>query len=286
MHTLQEHGIEDSELYQNFNNNCFVYGITKFRSTIRKALEEKTGIKTVYVDDLINKIIVPLTDFDGNFVGVNSEKYGKVFDGLSEQEREFLNHLMNVQDHKLRIQTPIDTSGFYDDDDQQIERACKAALSYKKRILFCIDYIDLRQAFDRNYSISQPRTRAGVCIYDCFTSAEIRYIKKHWDALKDNITFYRNGEKLTKLPWEMLNDADQLGANSVYHCNAGARIVPQTPRKPKRKRLGQREDPTKRRKKLTDFWKKLDNPNEVKSKLLEDEANAKRKFGIDPPPTR
>jgi len=183
-----------SELVNNFKGGDLLYGLRDIRDSFKKALRQNIGAKIpIIVDEYNSSIIAKFCD-DGVF---EETRYTSK---LLDNERTHLKFLKDVCDEKVKITRndfPANEKKLYNEE-RKTRRACKAAL-YKPdcTIHFCLDNIDIRQVFKRDYSLQQnQRDKNERCYYDLYTSAEIRFVCKNWDKLSEKVKFYNDGKQV------------------------------------------------------------------------------------------
>ena len=192
---------KDTALYANFNPGDLLYGLEDTRNLCRKTLKEK--VKTRITIDEYNKVILPIfLDENAKFIkNYNQDKHEEKVKSLGDSELMLhLHFLQDVEHAKLNIQNddlPISKKKT-EAEERKIRRACKAGmLKDGIKIHFLLDDVKLDQAF----TPGQPH-------YNKHTSAELRYIAKHWSELSDKIIFYHDGNIV----------APEWQASSSAHC--------------------------------------------------------------------
>ena len=181
---------KDTALYTNFKPGDLIYGIEDIRNLCRKALKEKVKTR-ITIDEYNNAIIPVFLDENAKFIkNYNQGKYEEKVNSLGDSElRLHLQFLQEVQHAKLNIQNDdLPTSKKNTEaEERKIRRACKAGMfKVGIKIHFLLDDVELDQVF----TPGQPH-------YNKHTSAELRYIAKHWPELSDKVIFYHNGNVVT-----------------------------------------------------------------------------------------
>lgn len=195
-----EQEIQRSDLYQAFQPGDLLFGLNTHRTIYADVLREKPELKSyeyLTADDFNNRIIPKVSI---------SNRQGKVMLNFSkdssEQNSKLDQHLAYMANPGKFIQTKdltkyslfnLNASNKYAELAPYI-RACKLAM-YKPgtTIHFCLDGIDIQAAFNQDKSDTN---------YYKFTSAELRFVRKNWQTLKDKVVFYQGGERQALAPWE------------------------------------------------------------------------------------
>jgi hypothetical protein len=214
-------------IFDNFKKGDLLYGLeserAKYRPALRRAINDPKY--PITVDDLNNKVLVfakPKGKWSEEGEAAALSYLNNPRDsGLSSQEEVVLytNHLKilkNTSYSKLNIQRNDfpDNKKDLSKTARSIIRICKLVIfEYPKEkkctIHFLLDKINLRHVIDREYSQSHSPDHRSVkrdanILFDSYTSAELRFILKKYDAIleeKVSLKFYQNKEEIEFLDW-------------------------------------------------------------------------------------
>ena len=198
---LHEDQLKQTDLYKNFDTSKdLLYGLQSHRKFITPLFQ---GTGPIVIDKVNNKIILTLVAEHG--YQAEEEK------ALHEEHKEsyisqYLTFFTSAAvPHKVRINRNEYNSTIRSNEDTVIKRCCQAALlkpDVNKH--FMLDGINLQDVFEPTGDQ-----------YNSFTSAEIRFVFKNWDRIKNTITFYSNGKKIKNF-FEHLNSHSALNTFKTY----------------------------------------------------------------------
>jgi hypothetical protein len=201
----QLYSIEGKDLLDNYKEGDLLYGTTNAREKYVDQLKINNKIENketyIFADQYNNGILDPLfKDELGNTNHDLSTAFDNVFDRIVakntlslDKKNVLLNHLLYLladKDYTPLRDTP-NSKNF--DHKPEIRRACKAKIKDPtiRHIHFVLDSIKPEAALDKE----------EVYLYNSFTSSELRFLHKHWDEVKDKVSFYHDGT-VVKAPWD------------------------------------------------------------------------------------
>ena len=182
----QEQELKQTALYKNFQRGDLLYGLKGPRDTITPLLEEKTGSDHVWIDTYNNQYAL-LFDKNDNY---SQEKEMEAIrqSRLTSDELAILENFKSSPIEKVRITNRHfnESKKGFGKSHRILRRGCKAGLlvpGITKH--FLLDGLDPKVIFNKNNNLS---------FYNLFTSAEMRFIFRHWNKIKDSLVFYNQGQ--------------------------------------------------------------------------------------------
>lgn len=206
-------------LKENFKQGDLIYGTESFRRAKINELKALQVSSIAFTIDTYNNVILTRVLNDKMRFELDKETAfmqwleSKEFEDENLDKEEIIKHLdaiKHVEGYpKISLinneRATKDKSRRIDKEDRKIRRACKARLAHQHTTIhFLLDSIDIIQTFDRTYSMSATRaTKKAIkkCFFDSFTSTELRFIFKNYDAIKDHVKLYFNDQEVDFYDW-------------------------------------------------------------------------------------
>ena len=183
---LHEDPLEQTDLVKNFNADIdLLYGLHDYRKERTPYLN---GTGPIVIDAVNNKIVSQLITEEGYQSNIEESLYqAHTKDMESYYVPQYLTFFKSEAiPYKVRIDRNEYKNKKRSNEDTVIKRCCQAALlkpDVNKH--FMLDGINLQDVFE-------PTSDQ----YNSFTSAEIRFVFKNWDNIKDTIKFYSNDKEV------------------------------------------------------------------------------------------
>jgi hypothetical protein len=198
--------IENSALVQNFKEGDLLYGFKDVRSQFRPYIENRITSKNITIDDYNNPLLHKFLDdayyFLPQLKDIDNESainfLTKEYQ-LDQAQQEYITHILSHQKLSPRnedIKPKRAERKSIEDyrEEVKLRRLCKAALTWpNKTIHFCLDMLMEEQAITK-WGLEKNKIDNG------FTDAELRWLYKNWETVKDKVTFYKKGERC-EAPW-------------------------------------------------------------------------------------
>jgi hypothetical protein len=210
-------------ILENFKLGDFLYGLDVYRDNTKKNLRlKKFSVDTVVTVDSYNNLLI--TNL-GQKTLSNPEEEAAFIKGLTtpqapEEEPLTKFSFETLHKHYQMLKSPqhpklsIYNNQFPKNNkeltvsERKIRRACKACLfNPDVTIHFILDGINVLNVFDRTASLEQHAGETYLCKHDSYTSAELRYLLKHYETIKQHVKFYADDNEIDLFSWLSMQSA-------------------------------------------------------------------------------
>ncbi|MGB6976067.1 MAG: hypothetical protein WBE18_01210 [Gammaproteobacteria bacterium] len=198
--------VENSALVQNFKDGDLLYGFKDVRSVFRPHIEKRITSKNITIDDYNNPLLHKFLDDDYYFLlNLKDADIDTVVKSLAEvylldeAQQKYITYILSQEkfsprNEEMKPKLEKRKSDADHREEVKLRRLCKAALTWpQKTIHFCLDTLNEDQAITK-WNREENKIDNG------FTDAELRWLYKNWEKVKDKVIFYKNGEQ-TEAPW-------------------------------------------------------------------------------------
>lgn len=193
-------------LAQNFQSTHLIYGLQKHRELVKRAMqtiagtypENKASYPVPIIVDRMNNLITALNKDMKMSAWLKDEKLQRPSDICTDVSSFHLRKHFNAIASctfapEIGLLNPITKPNRKSLSDYilRIRNACRAA-TVTYHVHFLLPDLDILQVFDEKFSLGKPQKEGEgrKCFYDSTTSAELRFILRHYEVTSTTVKFY------------------------------------------------------------------------------------------------